>query len=163
MRITKNLTGLLVLALLIAVGCDSDNSDDDDTEVSIAGQYEATTLEASGEDLPISADVLEFGGELSATLNADNTVQGRLFVPEALLDQIGEGEASGDAVVNFDGTYTSTGSMVRFDVEPTSDAEDFDASFIENVEWTFDDGAGTLSTEVDATDEILLTAVLTQQ
>ena len=119
---------LMVLAVLLSgvsvAACDSSTEE----ERRIAGEYGTVqfTAEIEGETM----DVLGAGGFIEMTLREDETVSGRLFIPEALA-----GDEEND--FSLDGTYVVSGDVVTFDHEADT--------FIRGVEWIFENG--TLRTE----------------
>jgi hypothetical protein len=103
------------LTLLLACGGDSFTP----TEETVVGTYEAAefTITTGGS----TTDLLLAGATVDATLAADGTTSGRLFVPAA-------GEGGADLDEDLTGTWTLDGETVTFD--QTADTFIRDAEFI---------------------------------
>ena len=95
---------LLVVCIALAAACGDSTSPDPTNPDSIAGTYVATTFTLSGD---MSADVLDEGGSLTITLNADSTTSGNLFVPASVAD----GEELNESMV---GTYSVVADTLTF-------------------------------------------------
>lgn len=93
----------LAAALLIAgtAACDDDDDLDDLTMADVAGDYEARgdTGLFSVTIAGVGADVLEAGGFIELTLDANGTTTGSLFAP-------GFDDDGGDLNAQLDGTWT---------------------------------------------------------
>ena len=97
-----------VLVLVIAAGaavsgCDSDPVGPTVESVSAAYAADTLTTTSGGQ----TTDHLARGASLEINLRADGTTSGRLFVPEA-------GEDGGDLDEDLTGTWTLSGTIVRF-------------------------------------------------
>ena len=75
------------------------------TTANVAGAYTATVFTATTGGLTIN--LLDAGASLTVTLAEGGTVTGHLFVP-------GGAEGGGDLDADLAGTWTLTGSTVRF-------------------------------------------------
>lgn len=132
-------TSLGCLALML-LSCSSGTEPQDPDA---AGSYNATTLTVV--DGGQTIDVLAVGGSLTMTLHASGTTSGRLFAPCG-------GDNGQDLDENLAGTWTQTGSTVRF-----SQAAD---TFIRDATWTVD--SQTLRTTYTS-GGTTVTAMLTRQ
>ena len=118
----RTLPLLLLLGVLVAA-CDSG-----ETDLAVAGSYEATVFEAPIGDATV--DVLEAGGAYTATLNADGSASGRILVPESLR----AGGAEGDEEILFNGTYTVSSAIGELRFEHDED------TFVRDLRWVVGDG-----------------------
>ncbi len=127
--------------LLVAVACWASCGDPSSPD-SIAGNYIANTFTLSGD---LVADVLDEGGHLTITLNADNTMSGNLFVPASA--------SGGDKMdASMAGTHSVVGDTVTFN----QDAD----TFVRDLSWIFD------GSELSATESfsgVTVTVVLGRQ
>jgi hypothetical protein len=104
----------ILVALVALAGCGSDSLAP--TMANVAGTYVATVLHGPGDD------ILAEGGSLTLVLDASGSVTGSFFVPASL---------GGPTTLDMAGTFSLTGSTVRF-----SQAAD---SFVRDVDWIWDD------------------------
>lgn len=112
------------------IGCDSAGGND----AEVTGTYEATTF-----TLEISMttyDVLEAGGSLRMTLQANGTVDDGQLVAPCSLPEACEPDDGEVFEATFGGIYEVDGNTVTFDHRTDT--------FIRNVEWTYQ--SGTLRT-----------------
>lgn len=117
----------LCLALALA-GCGDDDDGFSPTVDDVAGAYAASTFTLRSGDAEF--DLLALGASVSATLDADGTTAGRLFVPGGVG---GEGEIDEDLA----GTWTLSGATVSFSPSASTLISDVD----------FAVGPGTLTGE----------------
>jgi hypothetical protein len=89
----------LCLAVALAA-CDDDGSFSPTVE-DVAGSYTASAFTLG------SVDLLALGATVTATLNADGTTAGQLFVP-------GGAEDGGDLDEDLEGTWSLSGTTVTF-------------------------------------------------
>jgi len=129
---------LIVVSIVLAAACGDDPVSPD----SIAGTYVATTFTLSGD---ISADVLDEGGSLTITLNADSTTSGNLFVPAAVTD----GEELNESMV---GTYSVVSDTLTF-----NQAAD---TFVRDCSWIIEGSRLSASEEFSG---VTITIVLARQ
>ena len=97
----KRTLALATLTLLIGVACDDDDDLDDLTMADVAGDYEARgeTGVFSVTIAGIAVDLLDAGGFIELSLEANGTTTGTLFAP-------GVDEDGGDLNATLDGTWT---------------------------------------------------------
>ena len=93
----------LAAALAIAMACKGDTFSP--TTANVAGAYTATVFTATTGG--VTTNLLGAGATLTVTLAEGGTVTGHLFVP-------GGAEGGGDLDADLAGTWTLTGSTVRF-------------------------------------------------
>lgn len=99
------LAGLLACAGGGAGPSGAGDSDNTNNMVDVVGTYELKTFTTTAGG--VTTDQLEAGADLTLTLNPDNTMTGQLVVPK---------NAGGTvAVVAMTGTWTLTGSTLRFE------------------------------------------------
>jgi hypothetical protein len=101
-RISRAATLWLALAL---TACGDDDGGFSPTVETVAGSYTASVFTLDSGLGPL--DLLGLGATVTATLNADGTTTGRLFVPQA-------GEQGEDLDEDLTGTWTLTGRTVTF-------------------------------------------------
>lgn len=94
----------LILALALAA-CGDDDESVGPTADDVAGSYTATTFTLTSGSAEV--DLLGIGASVTATLDADGTTTGRLFVP-------GVGEGGGDLDEDLAGTWGLSGTTVTF-------------------------------------------------
>ena len=138
------------LAGLLTAACGDDPaSPEAPTMAVVAGEYDATdsfgaltfTTTADGQ----TTDWLAAGASLTLTLNADGTMDGRLFIP-------GVEEDGGDLDESMAGTWTLSGTTIDFQ----QDAD----TFVRDMPFTYTDGA----LSGDRTfDEVRVQVVLVEQ
>jgi hypothetical protein len=105
-------------ALLLLLACGGSDSLTP-TEETVAGTYEASAFTATG--FSGTTDLLLAGATVDATLAADGTTSGRLFVP-------GGEEDGSDLDEDLTGTWALTGQTVTFN--QTADTFIGEAEFI---------------------------------
>lgn len=111
-RAARTLTAATVL---VAAGCESDPTGP--TLDDIVGSYSVVTLTTTTEAGTV--DRVAEGASLGLQLNADGTVSGELFVP-------GGAEDGSDFTADMAGTWTLSGSIVRFEQDADSFVRDMD-------------------------------------
>lgn len=133
----KTLTLIFAVSIFV-VGCDStgitpppedgSTSGEGENEVQrdTSGAYTTDTFIAYPEETGDTIRVAEGGGFIRLTLHADDSVSGRMFIPEAYRGT-GEPDAEGDYDVRIGGTYHTSGDSVFFDHEADT--------FIRDVPW----------------------------
>lgn len=94
-------------AAVLAVGTLPACSDSTAEPTSIAGSYQATTLQVTPDSEPV-IDVLAKGGTLSLTIASNNTTTGALTIPGSLT------EDGRPIVEDLAGTAVRSGNTVRF-------------------------------------------------
>jgi hypothetical protein len=99
----------LVLAL---AACGDDDGGFSPTVEDVAGSYTATTFTLG------SVDLLALGATVTATLNADGTTTGRLFVPN--------GAEDGDLDEDLEGTWSLSGTTITFSPSASTVLTDVD-------------------------------------
>ena len=120
----------LALAGVVTLGACDDEATGPDLEV-VAGTYTATTFNVT-EDGSATQDILDLGGMITMTLNANGTTTGALFVPGGL-------EGGGDFLADLEGTWDmDDDGRVTFDHEADT--------FLRDVAFDFDEDDGTLVT-----------------
>ncbi len=137
-------TSLLLPFVLLLAAC----SDDDDpmgSTAGVAGDYSTTTFTLREGTNPV-VNMLARGGSIEVTLTATGGVTGQMIIPDT--------PEFGDAfTTNLVGTFTVTGSTLRF----TQSADTFIRDFI----WTIE--GQTLTSSGDAGGGILAEVTLTRQ
>lgn len=122
---------LTALAGLLAAGCGEDPLEAGSPSMAVvAGEYDATdtfgaltfTTTADGETI----DWVAAGASLTLILDADGAVAGRLFIP-------GGEEDGSDMDADMAGTWTLTGTTVRFQQEADTFVRDMAFTFTDTV------------------------------
>ncbi len=124
----------VAVCLALAIAACGDDDPFNPTVDNVAGSYTASTFTIES-DLLGTVNLLAAGATVSATLDADGTTTGRLFIPE------GDDDGS-DLDVDLTGTWTLTGDTVTFSQTEDSFIRDVDFVASENRltgEGTFDD------------------------
>lgn len=133
-----NLRAVAVCLALSIAAC-GDDDPFNPTVDNVAGSYTASTFTIEN-DLLGAVDLLAAGATVSATLDADGTTTGRLFIP----DVAGGGEVD----VDLAGTWALAGDTVTF-----SQTED---SFIRDVDFVASENRLTGEGTFDETDVLLV-------
>ena len=121
----------LALAGIVTLGACEDESTGPDIAV-VAGTYTATTFDVT--DSGMTFDILDLGGDLTMTLNANGTMSGNLFAP-------GMDDGGADLDEDFAGSWD-----IEEDGRITFELEDDADTFLEDVAFDFDEEDGTLAT-----------------
>ena len=137
----------VALAALVTLGACEDESTGPELEV-VAGTYTATTFDVT--ESGMTFDILDLGGDLTMTLNANGTMSGNLFAP-------GMDDGGADLDQDFAGSWE-----VDEDSRVTFELADDDDTFLEDVALDFDEDDGTLTTTEFAGDA-RFNLVLTRQ
>ena len=116
MQLVRQLSVVMLSGALLLGAC---SNDDDDpigpTTAQVVGTYRATTFTATG---PLGTDnILQSGGSLTATFNADKTVTGHVTIPSQSVDE------------NFAATWKIDGGKVEIE-EASTDI------FVEDLEFS---------------------------
>lgn len=110
-RRVRKLSPVALAAVILLAACSDDPEGPDLTTADLVGEYAAEAGVAgavfSTTEAGETVDWLTRGGSLTITLEATNTTEGHLFVPEAEED-------GSDFEANLAGTWTLSGDTVRF-------------------------------------------------
>jgi hypothetical protein len=110
--------GLCLAVALAACGDDDDGFSP--TVEDVAGSYTATTFTLG------SVNLLALGATVTATLSADGTTAGQLFVP-------GGAEDGGDLDEGLEGTWSLSGTTVTFSPSASTVLTDVDFAVAPNT------------------------------
>jgi hypothetical protein len=97
--------GLLTLGLALVACGDDDDGGTGPTVDDVAGSYSATAFTIDDGDGPL--DLLALGASVTATLDADGTTSGQLFIPLA-------GPGGSDLDEDLAGSWTLSGTTVTY-------------------------------------------------
>ena len=107
-------------ALLLGAACGDDDNPTAPTVASVAGNYRATRFTATSGSL--SQDILQTGGSLTATFNANGTLTGHATVPTQGLNE------------DFTGQWKIVNGKVEIEQVPTDIfVEDVDFAIVGNT------------------------------
>ena len=132
----------LVLAGAVLLGACEDEDPTGPSADVVAGTYTATRLNVT--ESGATHDILDLGGTLTMTLNANGSTSGTLFVP-------GGDEDGNDFLADLTGTWVIRNDRIEFD--HTAD------TFLRDVSFQFDNGR-LITTE--ATSDTQFDVILTR-